>query len=60
MTIKNIFTPQEVAEKLKVSLRQVYRWIESKKLKTIKLGRRIYRIQEEDLLKFLKKHKVKK
>lgn len=57
--INNFLTIKEIAEKLKVSQRQVYRWIEAKKLKTFKLGKRVYRIAEKDLLQFLKRHKTK-
>jgi len=57
--INNFLTIKEIAENLKVSQRQVYRWIEAGKLKTFKLGKKVYRIAESDLLKFLNKHKSK-
>ena len=57
--INNFLTIKEIAENLKVSQRQVYRWIEAKKLKTFKLGKQVYRIAENDLLRFLNKHKSK-
>lgn len=59
MKINNFLTIKEIAEKLKVSQRQVYRWIEAGKLKTFKLGKKVYRIAESDLLQFLKRHKSK-
>jgi len=57
--INNFLTIKEIAETLKVSQRQIYRWIEAGKLKTFKLGKKVYRISESDLLQFLKKHKSK-
>jgi len=57
--INNFLTIKEIAEKLKVSQRQVYRWIEAKKLKTFKLGKKVYRIAERDFIQFLKRHKAK-
>ena len=57
--INNFLTIKEVAEKLKVSQRQVYRWIEAKKLKTFKFGKKVYRVAEKDLIQFLKSHQAK-
>ena len=57
--INNFLTIKEIAEKLKVSQRQVYRWIEAGKLKTFKFGKKVYRIAESDLFKFLKKYRSK-
>lgn len=55
----NLLTIQEVAEKLRISERTVYRYIDAGKLKVIKLTRKVTRIAESDLLQFLKKHKTK-
>jgi len=55
----NFFTPQEVANRLKVSRATVWRYIREKKLKVIKFTERTYRISEKDLNSFLEKHKVK-
>jgi len=57
--INNFLTIKEIAEKLKVSQRQVYRWIEAGRIKTFKLGKKVYRIAESDLVRFLNKHKSK-
>ena len=53
------FTPQEVANRLKISRATVWRYIREKKLKVIKFTKRTYRISEKDLNGFLKKRKVK-
>ena len=55
----NLLTIKEVAKKLRISERTVYRYIEAGKLKVIKLTRKVTRIAEKDLLQFLKKHKTK-
>ena len=54
-----LLTPTEVAKKLRISRRTIYRLIEKKRLKAIKVSFDIYRIAEKDLNQFLKKHKIK-
>lgn len=49
-------TIKEVAEKLRLSTRTVYRLIEAGKLKAIKISRKAYRISEKELIRFLEKH----
>lgn len=46
------YTPQEVADKLKVNIRTLYRWIREGKLKAIKVGE-LWRISETELNKLL-------
>jgi len=53
-----LLTPTEVAKKLRISRRTIYRLIEKKKLKAIKVSFDIYRIAEKDLNNFLKKRKT--
>ena len=48
-----VFTLEEVAKMMKVSLKTVYRWVGSKKLRAIKIGHKTYRVLEKDLIKFL-------
>jgi len=55
--INHLFTVDEVAEKLRLGPRTVYRLIEDGKLKAIKISRKAYRISEKDLIQFIKKHK---
>ncbi|PIQ70144.1 excisionase [Candidatus Shapirobacteria bacterium CG11_big_fil_rev_8_21_14_0_20_40_12] len=57
--INNFLTISEIAKKLKVSERTIYRFVESGKLKAHKLTRGTTRIAEKDLNQFLKKHKTK-
>jgi excisionase family DNA binding protein len=52
----NILKVEEVAKILKVNKRTVYRWIDSKNLKAMRIGRKTYRIFEADLEKFLNKY----
>jgi len=59
MKESKLLTPTEVAKKLRISRRTIYRLIEKKKLKAIKVSFDIYRITEKDLNQFLKKHKTK-
>ncbi len=59
MSNYRILTPQEVAQLMKVSLKTVYRWIESGKLGASQVGYKTYRIFEEDLILFMKKTRVK-
>ena len=55
-----LLTIQEIAKRLKISERTIYRYIESKKLKAIKISKgHIVRITEKDLNNFLKKHRIK-
>jgi len=54
-----LLTPTEVAKKLRISRRTIYRLIEKKRIKAIKVSFDIYRITEKDLNQFIKKHKTK-
>jgi len=55
----NLLTPQEVAERLRLTRRTIMKYIREGKIKAIKLNRRIYRISKKDLNLFLKKCKRK-
>jgi len=57
--VETIYTAEQVAEKLQVSLITVRRYIKSGKLQASKIGRN-YRILESDLLKLIQKSKVGK
>jgi excisionase family DNA binding protein len=52
-SIGKIFTPEEVAERLTVSIKTVKDWLRSGKLKGVKAGR-LWRVRESDLESFLK------
>ncbi|MDP3093169.1 MAG: helix-turn-helix domain-containing protein [bacterium] len=54
-----LLTPKQVANKLGVSEYTIWRYIKAGKLKAIKLTLRNFRIEEKDLIQFLKKHKTK-
>ena len=49
----NVYTLEEVAKIMKVSLKTVYRWVSAKKLKAAKIGHKTYRVVEKDLVKFI-------
>ena len=51
-----ILTLEDVAKTMKVSLKTVYRWVGSKKLRAAKIGRKTYRVLEKDLIKFVNDH----
>jgi excisionase family DNA binding protein len=53
MTIEEWYTPQEVADKLKLSRYSVLCLIREGKLGCIKLSSRTYRISESDIAKYL-------
>ncbi|HEX4133310.1 MAG TPA: helix-turn-helix domain-containing protein [Bryobacteraceae bacterium] len=50
--IDDLYTPEEVATKLKVERRSVYRWLLSGKLRGLRAGD-TWRIAEQDLMAFL-------
>lgn len=54
----NLLKPKVVAEILKLNTLTVYGYINKAKLSAIKFGRN-YRIEEKELEKFIKKHKIK-
>jgi len=50
--MEEYFTPQEVAEKLKVNINTVYRWIREGKLNAVKVVD-LWRIPETELMRLL-------
>ena len=57
--MNKLLTSKQVANKLGVSEYTIWRYIKAGKLKAIKLTKRNFRIEEKDLIQFLKKHKTK-
>ncbi len=53
------YTLQEVAEIIKVSYLTIYRWVQSDKITTHRVGKQ-YRVAKTDLDKVIKIYKVKK
>ena len=51
--MEKLFTPQEVAQKLKIDMSTVYRWIREGRLKAVKIGH-FWRISESELNRLLK------
>lgn len=54
----DLLSMEQVAKKLRVSLKTVYRWIEAGDLPVSLIGRRTYRIFERDLIKFIYSKKI--
>lgn len=54
---RQLLTPKEVAKELQLNLLTVYKYIRTKKIMAIMLGRN-YRISKEDLDKFIKSNKT--
>jgi len=52
------YTAQELADKLRLNVMTVYRWIEAKKLKAYKIGKE-FRIDKKEFDNFLNKAKTK-
>jgi excisionase family DNA binding protein len=52
MTIPILYTPEELAEKLKVTRRSVYAWLLNGRLRGLRAGD-TWRITEQDLMAFL-------
>ena len=57
--MNKLLTSKQVANKLGVSEYTIWRYIKTGKLKAIKLTKRNFRIEEKDLIQFLKKYKTK-
>jgi len=55
---KEFFTAEELAEKLRVNIMTIYRYIKAKKLKAYKLGKE-YRIDKAEFNAFLKRVSTK-
>lgn len=56
----DLLTMQQVATRLEVSLKTVYRWIDTGALPVCQVGKRTYRIFERDFIKFIYAHKRKR
>ena len=56
--IKEFYTSQELADKLRVNIMTIYRYIKAKKVKAYKIGKE-FRIDKEEFNKFLDKVKTK-
>jgi excisionase family DNA binding protein len=57
--MKEFYTAQELAEKLRVNIMTIYRYIKAGKLKAYKIGKE-FRIDKKEFDNFLNKVKTKK
>lgn len=55
---KEFYTARELAEKLRVNIMTIYRYIKAGKLKVHKIGKE-FRIDKKEFNKFLNKAKIK-
>ncbi|MBP8994622.1 MAG: helix-turn-helix domain-containing protein [Bacteroidales bacterium] len=58
MKKQEYYTAKELAEKLRVNIMTIYRYIKAEKLKAYKIGKE-FRIEEKEFQKFLDKVKTK-
>lgn len=58
MNAKDFYTTQELAEKLRVNIMTIYRYIKAKKLKAYKIGKE-FRIDKHEFDTFLNKVRTK-
>jgi len=59
MENKEFYTAKELAEKLRVNIMTIYRYIDAGKLKAYKLGKE-FRIDKEEFSRFLGSKKINK
>ncbi len=60
MSSYDLLTMEQVAKRLGVSLKTIYRWIDSSELPVSLIGKRTYRIFEKDLIEFIYSKQIKK
>ncbi len=60
MSDYSLLTMEQVAKLLGVSLKSVYRWIDSGELPVSLIGKRTYRIFERDFIKFVYSKQIRK
>ena len=58
MKQKEFYTAKELAEKLRLNIMTIYRYIEAKKLKAYKIGKE-FRIDKDEFGRFLERVKTK-
>jgi excisionase family DNA binding protein len=56
VALPTLYSPEEIADRLKVTRRSVYHWLNSGKLSGLKAGQ-YWRITEDDLIGFMKQQK---
>lgn len=52
---EELYTPQQTADKLQVSLKSIRKWLAEGKLTGVKVGR-LWRIRESDIQQFLERN----
>lgn len=58
MTDEKLLTPEQVAERLQVTVQTIYTWMRSGYLPSVKMGR-LWRIRPDDLENFIKSQKTR-
>ena len=59
MALPSLYTPEEVARKVKVERRTVYHWLSQGRLRGLRVGS-TWRITEEDLMDFMTRQSRRK
>ena len=59
MALPSLYTPEEVARKVKVERQTVYHWLSAGLLRGLRVGS-TWRITEEDLMNFMTRHSRRK
>jgi excisionase family DNA binding protein len=56
MAVEKLLTPEQVAERLQVTVQTIYTWLRSGYLPSVKMGR-LWRIRPDDLEEFIRQQK---
>ena len=54
LTDEELFKPEQVAQKLQLDIRTIYRYIRDDKLRVVRLSAREFRIRRSELERFLR------
>lgn len=57
MKTKDFYTARELADKLRVNIMTIYRYIKAEKIRAYKIGKE-FRISKDEFDKFLRKAKI--
>lgn len=54
--MENYYTPKQIADKLKLNIRTIYKWIREERINAVKLGD-VWRISESEVNRLLEGEK---
>ena len=58
LTDEELFKPEQVAQKLQLDIRTIYRYIRDDKLRVVRLSAREFRIRRSELERFLRERET--